>query len=185
LWAKGVGVFAEAARLLRQRRIEARCVLCGVPPAHNRDGVPASQIEDWVRAGDVEWWGHRSDMAEVLAGSHIVSLPSHYGEGLPKILIEAAAVGRPVVTTDWPGCRDAVDHGVTGFLVPIKSPPALADALERLVADPALRRRMGEANRRKAETQFGIEQVISRTLDVYARLMSECERAASPALSTA
>ena len=172
LRSKGVEIFAKAARLLREQAIEARCVVCGSPPAHNRDAVRKEELEAWMRAGHIEWWGHRTDMAAVLAGANIVCLPSHYGEGLPKILIEAAAAGRPVITTDWPGCRDAIEDGVTGFLVPVKSPEALAARLAELCANRGLAERMGAAGRKRAEAMFDIDDVIRRTLAIYAELTS-------------
>jgi len=111
--------------------------------------------------------GYRTDIPELFAKSNIVTLPSYYGEGLPKVLIEAAASGRAVVTTDHPGCRDAIVPDQTGLLVPVRDPSALADALEYLINDNELRHRMGCAGRELAKREFGIETVINAHLNIY------------------
>ncbi|MDP1536976.1 MAG: glycosyltransferase, partial [Burkholderiales bacterium] len=114
----------------------------------------------------VEWWGRRDDMPAVLQAAHIACLPS-YREGLPKSLLEAAACGLPIVTTDAPGCREVVRDGINGLLVPVRDADALAAALRKLIDDADLRRRMGEQSRSRAETEFGQEAVIAQTLAVY------------------
>jgi glycosyltransferase involved in cell wall biosynthesis len=166
LWDKGVGEFVEAARLLRSRGVEARFVLVGDPDPANPASISAAQIADWVQDGVVEHMGWMNDMPGVFAHAHIVCLPS-YREGLPKALIEAAAAGRPIVTTDVPGCREVVEDGVHGLCVAPRDANALASALARLIADPALRARMGAAARKRAETEFGLAAVIAQTLALY------------------
>lgn len=173
LWTKGVGDFAAAARLLRERGAGVRCVLVGAPDPDNPDFVPESELKAWQAEGILEWWGVRRDMPEVLAGAHIVCLPSFYGEGIPKALIEAAACGRPIVTTDMPGCREIVRDGENGLLVPARDPARLADALGRLAGDPALRRRLGARGRERALAEFGQGQVIAATLAVYRRALPD------------
>ena len=166
LWDKGVGEFVEAARLLQRRGVRARFVLAGEPDDANPASVPRERLSDWVRDGAVEHLGHVSDMPTLLAHCHIVCLPS-YREGLPKSLIEAAAAGRPIVTTDVPGCRAVVTHGDNGLLVPARHPVALANALERLIADPDLREQMGARGRVRAEQEFGLGSVVSQTIALY------------------
>jgi glycosyltransferase involved in cell wall biosynthesis len=122
----------------------------------------------------VECLGHRLDVPSMYAQAHIVTLPSYYGEGLPKSLIEAAACGRAVVTTDMPGCRDAIEPDVSGLLVPARDVVALADALERLIRDTALRQAMGKAGRALAESEFGIEKVVAAHLQIYRELLEPC-----------
>ena len=117
-----------------------------------------------------EYLGFRDDIAEVFSHSNIVVLPSYYGEGLPKVLIEAASCGRAVVTTDLPGCRDAVQPNVSGILVPPRDAIKLADAIEFLALNSALRLSMGEAGRRLAEDRFGIEKVVDEHLLIYSQL---------------
>lgn len=166
LWDKGVGEFVEAARLLRSRGVAARFVLAGDPDRANPASIPTTQVAEWAKGGTVEHMGWMSDMQSVFERAHIVCLPS-YREGLPKALIEAAAAGRPIVTTDVPGCREVVDDGVHGFCVPPRDAHALADALATLIADPVLRARMGQAARMRAEREFGLDAVIAQTLALY------------------
>lgn len=109
-------------------------------------------------------------MAKVFASAHLVTLPSYYGEGLPKVLIEAAACGRAVVTTDMPGCRDAIEPNVSGILVPPKNVIALADGIQRLLDDDALRIAMGNAGRKLAERNFSIGSVVDAHLEIYRSL---------------
>lgn len=172
LWDKGVGEFVEAASILRERGIVARFQLAGDPDDANPSTVAMAEVNKWVRAGLVEHLGWVRDMPQLFSAAHIVCLPS-YREGLPKALIEAAAAARPIVTTDVPGCREVVAEGDNGFLVPPRSPSALADALARLIADPELRRKMGTRGRARAVEEFGLRGVVDRTLRVY-------EKSASP-----
>ena len=168
LWHKGVGEFVAAARLIRQRGVEARFALAGEPDQANPSAVPQEQIERWVAEGVVEYLGWVADMPGLLARCCVVCLPSYYGEGIPRALIEAAAAGRAIVTTDMPGCREVVRSGDNGLLVPPRNAAALADALARLLADAPLRRQMGARGRRRAEEEFGAERIIAQTLALYA-----------------
>jgi glycosyltransferase involved in cell wall biosynthesis len=119
----------------------------------------------------VEVLGHRGDIAGVLAACSLVVLPSYYGEGLPKVLVEAAACGRAVVTTDMPGCRDAVEPGTTALLVPPRDAQALAQAIRILLEDPARRLSMGAAARRLAEREYAIEHIVAQHLELYRSLL--------------
>jgi glycosyltransferase involved in cell wall biosynthesis len=139
----------------------------------NPTGFTESEVLTWVNDGVVEWWGHRADMPQVLATAHVVTLPSYYGEGLPKVLIEAAACGRVVVTTDHPGCRDAIDPGVTGILVTVRNSVALADAIGDLINDPLRCKVMGDAGRALAEKAFDVRQVVATHLQIYEELISK------------
>ena len=171
LWDKGVGEFVEAARALRQRGLDARFVLAGTAGHHNPASVPLARLEAWREEGVVEWWGWQPDMAAVLAQASIVTLPS-YREGMPKVLLEAAAAGRPVVTTDVPGCRDAVDPGRSGELVPARDAAALAAAIERLLGSPGERAAMGARGRERAEARHGIDRVVEAHLAIYGTLQA-------------
>ena len=166
LWDKGVGEFVEAARRLTATGVNARFVLVGDPDLANPASVPESTLRGWHGQHGVEWWGRRDDMPSVLQAAHIACLPS-YREGLPKSLLEAAACGLPIVTTDAPGCREVVRDGVNGLLVPVRDAAALAAALKKLIDDAQLRRNMGEQSRLRAEAEFGLETVIAQTLAVY------------------
>ncbi|KAA3627108.1 MAG: glycosyltransferase family 1 protein [Proteobacteria bacterium] len=166
LWDKGVGDFVSAAERLRKKGVGARFVLVGAPDEGNPSSVPLAQIETWQRTGLVEWWGRRDDMPSVFAGSHLVCLPSYYGEGIPKVLIEAAASGRAIVATDIPGCRDIVHHEVNGLLVQPHDVGALATAMAMLVGNTELRRAMGAAGRRIAEAEYGLVSINRQSLAV-------------------
>lgn len=169
---KGVREFVQAARLLKQQGVSARfCLVGSVDPA-NPASLADAELTQWAKEGVVELWGHRSDMPEVLRLAHLVVLPS-YREGLPKVLLEAAACGRAVVTTDVPGCRDAIDPGVTGVLVPVRHAAALADALKGLISDPVRCQVMGNAGRALAESAFDVRQVVAAHLRIYQELIEK------------
>jgi glycosyltransferase involved in cell wall biosynthesis len=171
---KGVLEFVTAARWLRERDVSARFWLIGDIDSANPNSVTPQDLAAWQGEGVVECLGHRLDVPSMYAQAHIVTLPSYYGEGLPKSLIEAAACGRAVVTTDMPGCRDAIEPDVSGLLVPARDVVALADALERLIRDTALRQAMGKAGRALAESEFGIEKVVAAHLQIYRELLEPC-----------
>jgi glycosyltransferase involved in cell wall biosynthesis len=174
LWDKGVGEFIEAAEIILKKNIAVKFVLAGQPDKENPLAISDESISTWVKNGIVTHLGWVSDMAKLLEKCNIVCLPS-YGEGLPKSLIEAAAAARPIVTTDVPGCREVVEHGVNGLIVPPKDPVALADALEILILNPCLRLKMGGLGRSIAESKFGIDLIISKTLAVYEESMLKLE----------
>ena len=166
LWDKGVGEFVDAARALRRRGVQARFVLVGEPDAENPASVPEHQLRAWQKEGAVEWWGRREDMPHILAQSHIVCLPS-YREGLPKSLLEAASCGRPIVTTNVPGCREIVHDGDNGFLVEAHNATDLAEALAKLLANPELRQRMGQRGRELVISDFSQERTVAQVLALY------------------
>jgi glycosyltransferase involved in cell wall biosynthesis len=171
LWEKGIGVFVEASKILRGEGVPVRMVLVGLPDPENPRSVPAEQLKAWHDSGIVEWWGYRPDMPRVFEASSVVVLPTMYREGVPRVLIEAAACGRPAVTTDRPGCRDIVRDGENGLLVASNDAAALAGALRRLLADPGLRAGMGARGRALVEQRFAQEHVLAATLDLYERLL--------------
>ncbi len=171
LWDKGVGEFVEAARKLKQNGTKARFVLVGKGDKENPSGISDKILQEWHSEGVIEWWGHRDDMPEVFACSHIVCLPSYYGEGVPKVLIEAASCARPIVTTNTPGCREIVRDGINGILIPTRNVEAITVAVSRLIASPELRVRMGEKGREMVESEFSVEKVNAETLRVYKGLV--------------
>ena len=166
LWDKGVGEFVAAAKELRGRGVIARFVLVGDGDADNPASIPDAQLKAWHDGGVVECWGRCDDMPAAFAQAHIVCLPS-YREGLPKVLLEAAACGKPLVATDAPGCREIVRHNENGLLVPLRDATALAQAIERLLVDSALRLAMGKRGREMVETEFSEDHVARQTLAVY------------------
>lgn len=167
---KGVDYFVEAARRLKRKGVEARFVLIGMPDPFNPGSIPETQLAAWNEEGIVQWHGFRRDMPEVLREAHIVCLPTYYREGVPRILMEAAACGRALVATDMPGCRDIVQDGINGLLVPPHDVERLSDALERLILDRELRGRMGAAGRALVERQFALPRVLDQFWQLYSTL---------------
>ncbi len=172
LWDKGVGLFAEAARYLSRSDPEIEFLIAGTNDPGNPNSVPEEVIEAWERDGLVDFLGHVDDMPRLLRGVDVLCLPTAYGEGVPRILIEAAASGLPLIATDSPGCRDIVRDGVNGFLIPSNQDDVapLVHAIRRLEANPDLRQAMGEAGRRLASDEFDEGRVIDATLAVYREL---------------
>jgi glycosyltransferase involved in cell wall biosynthesis len=173
LWEKGVGDFVEAAKILRKRDVSARFVLVGAPDPDNPGCIPEEQLLCWERSGIVEWWRHRADMPVVYAQATVVCLPSYYGEGLPNVLAEAGASGRAVVTTSIPGCLQAVTDGENGLVVPVREPISLAGAIQRLLEDQDLRRRLGAVGRHKAVQEFSHARIVMQILSIYRGLLNE------------
>lgn len=168
LWDKGVGDYVEAARLLRPAHPAARFALLGPVGADNRSAVPRATIDRWVAEGVIEYVGETDDVRPAIAAADCVVLPS-YREGLPRSLIEAAAMARPAIASDVPGCRQAVVEGVTGFLCAPRSADALAAAMARMIAlDTAARKKMGAAAREMAERAFDQKLVVRAYLDALA-----------------
>lgn len=171
IWEKGVGEYVAAARLLRQKGVAARFCIAGGIDAESTSAVPRAQLQSWEDEGVIEWLGARDDMPQVIAACHVFCLPTWYREGLPKVILEAMACARPVVTTDTPGCREAVRHEDNGLLVAPKDVAALAAAIERLIGDAQLRKRLGERGRQRAVEEFSSERVCRETLAVFDALV--------------
>ncbi len=172
LWIKGVGEFVAAARLLQVKGLGARFVLAGDADPNNPSSVPRQQLLDWQNSGAVEWWGHQQDMPRLFRQTNLVCLPSHGGEGVPKVLMEAAASGRAIVTTDVPGCREIVRQGVNGLVVAPGDPVSLAAAIELLVNGDTIRQQMAVRSRELAVSEFSEEAVIGQTLALYSELLN-------------
>ena len=168
---KGVKEFVEAARVMRTRGVAARFVIAGAHDPDNPGAIDRATLNLWVDEGVVEWWGHRDDMPQVYAQSTIVCLPS-YREGLPLALLEGAACGRPLVATPVPGCREVCIDQQTGICVPLKDAGALAAAIENLLTDPQLCRRLGSNARALVEREFSLERVARETLAFYEEILS-------------
>jgi glycosyltransferase involved in cell wall biosynthesis len=166
---KGVEVAVRATRLVRRLGVPFRLVLVGPVDPDNPASHSEAELRAWYEEGAVEWIGAVDDVPSVWRQAHLCVFPSIYREGVPKALIEAAACARPIVAADIPGCRDVVAHEVSGILTGKGEVKAVARAIIRLCGDAALRARMGEAARLRAETLFSEERVVAQTLDVYAR----------------
>lgn len=170
---KGVYEFVEAAKLLSKKGLDIEFILVGSSDPENPNSVLKSEVEHWHNSGVVNALGHREDLHQIFADSHIVTLPSYYGEGVPKVLIEAAACGRAIVTTDNPGCRDAVIPSETGLLIPIKNAEALAGAIQQLAENKAVRIKMGAKARLFAEQEFDVQSVVKKHIDIYQELLNK------------
>jgi glycosyltransferase involved in cell wall biosynthesis len=163
LWDKGVGEYVEAARMVKADYPEVRFGLLGGLGAENRTAIPAATVESWVREGVVDYQPAVDDVRAPMADADVVVLPS-YREGTSRVLLEASALGRPMITTDVPGCRDVVEDGVAGFLAKVKDAGALADAMRRMILLPqAQRHAMGRAARARVERDYAEQRVI----DIY------------------
>lgn len=168
---KGVMTLIEAAEKLRPEFVDsAEFLLCG-DLSNNPDGIKKTELEACCDGSYIQWLGYRNDVKQLLQSSHIMAFPSYYREGLPLSLIEACAVGLPIVTCDSIGCRDAVDDGVNGFLVPPRDSAALADKLKALLVDKSLREAMGKKGRDKAEKEFSLQTVVDKHLAIYRKLI--------------
>ncbi|HED15552.1 MAG TPA: glycosyltransferase family 1 protein [Gammaproteobacteria bacterium] len=167
LYDKGVSQFVDAARLINSDKMVARFALIGDSDSGNPNSVPVPVLTSWHTEGYIEWWGHRDNMPEVIRMSNIVCLPTYYGEGVPKVLIEAAASGRPIVATDIAGCREIVQNGENGILVMEKSVPDLVKAIRKLIENTGLREKMSQAGRKLVMECFSSDTVIADTISVY------------------
>lgn len=170
LWNKGVREFVEAAQLVRRKGIVANFVLAGRTDPSSPAAISERQLMEWQNAGSIQWWGHCEDMPAIMARSNLVCLPS-YAEGVPKVLLEAAASGRAIVATDVAGCRDVVRDKVNGLLVPARDSARLADAIIDLLNNPGMRQGMGQRGRKIAESEFSQELVTGQILDVYQQII--------------
>ena len=160
---KGVAEYVRAAALLRARYPEVRCLLAGdLDPGP--DSVTQMELEDWQQEGNIEYLGWQSDIRLAMSQCRIYVLPSYYREGLPRSILEAMAMGRPVITTEAPGCRDAVEHGKNGLLVPVRDAVALAAAMEVLVLDPAQAQVMANCGRDLSVSKFEARHVSAQVV---------------------
>ena len=167
---KGVNEFISAARILKQRQVKAKFILAGDLDKQNPSGLKANDLQKIIEEKIVNFIGFQEDIPSLYSKSHIICLPS-YREGLPKALLEAAAARRPIVTTNVPGCRDAVISDKSGILVPIKDSLSLANALQELIIDASKRKEMGKTGRELAEKEFKIENVVDKHIKIYKYLL--------------
>ena len=173
-------IFALVARMLADKGIREAVAamehvpgtlwLVGAPDSHNPSTIDEAELRRWEQGGKVKWLGHRTDILDIWRQADIAVLPS-YREGMPKVLLEAAACARPIVTTDVVGCRQVIDDGVEGFIVPARESEGLAGAMRRLAEDGELRHKMGVAARARAEAKFGEERVVEAHFRIYRSLL--------------
>jgi len=168
IWSKGVREFKEAAHLLARRCPDVRFVLVGPYEREHPDAVGGGYLEVDLPSNFTAVTRFREEVREILALGDIVVLPSYFREGVPRVLLEALSLGKPIVTTDHPGCRETVEPHLNGHLVPVRDSSALADAIADLAADAGKRQRFGAHSRRKAELEFDERLVVRRVLrEIY------------------
>jgi glycosyltransferase involved in cell wall biosynthesis len=173
LWDKGVGEFIDAARIVRQTRPGARFRLLGFLDVQNRTAVDRASVERWVAEGVVEYLGSTDDVRPFIAAADCVVLPS-YREGTPRTLLEGAAMGRPLIATDVPGCREVVEDGRNGLLCNVRDAADLAEKMLQFIdLSPEERARMGRESRAKVEREFDEQIVIDRYLEVIDQILAE------------
>lgn len=169
---KGIETFVDASRKLKEEGFHIKFVLVGQTDVGNPDAIAESTIKNWADEGYVEWLGFQSDMPKIFALSNIVCLPSFYREGIPKSLIEAASCGRPIITTDMPGCNEIVISGYNGFLIKPESTSDLVDAIKKCIDNFTQLNELGLNGRKLVISYFSLDMVIKQTLDVYKKLVS-------------
>lgn len=172
LWDKGIGELMEAARLLKGRGVDIDIELVGAPDPANPASISEAQLKSWQDENLMTWLGRRSDVADLIKNSHIAVLPS-YREGMPRSLLEAASIGRPLVAFDTPGCRDLVDDEKNGLLLDFKDTNALARALERLATDPKLRQRLGQQAHKDIKTKYSAKAIQTQLKGIFETLKQE------------
>ena len=169
---KGVLEFVEAARLLHSQGLNVVFRLLGDPDLMNPTSLTRDELEAFAAGGSVEWQPHTTDISDALSQAHLIVLPS-YREGFPKSLIDAAAAGRAVATSDVPGCRDAIKPGETGELFKVRDASDMARVIASMLADRIMLDHMGAAARQHAEAAFDIRSVVSKHLEIYEDLLSK------------
>ncbi len=170
LWDKGVGEFVALAETLKTQGVCARFAIVGDTDTESPTAISYKQLSLWQEEGYVEWWGHQCDMPSVFAQAYLVCLPTYYGEGVPKVLLEAMACGRAIITTDIPGCRELVVNGSNGLLIPPHNIKEFAASVVTLLQDRPMCKSMGKAGRKIVESEYAIEHIVEATLDVYEEL---------------
>ena len=167
LWVKGVKYLIDAVRILKSRSLEFELNLVGQPDLGNPDSIPYKTLESWEKNGLINYKGFINDPIKIIQSADVVVLPTYLREGVPLSLIESASCGKPIVTTDVPGCREIVIDGLNGFLIPPKDTIALSESLEKLIINEPLRKKFGEESRKLALKSFSKEIVNKKTLELY------------------
>ena len=155
---KGIFEYVKAAQILKKRYPDVNFKLIG-PLDSNPSAVKLKELEYWIKEGYVEYLGEVSDVRPYIAGCSVYVLPSYYREGMPRTILEAMAMGRPIITTDVPGCRETVDDGFNGFKVKVKDVSSLVEAMEKFILNPSLVKTMGERSRQIAEERYDVDKV--------------------------
>lgn len=167
IWPKGIQVFVDAAQKVRATHPNIHFILVGAIPEHDRSKIPQEEIDDWCKKGWVEWWGWQDDMSKIYQQSDIICMPTLYGEGIPKTLVEGAAYKCALIATDSSGCREIVHHGENGFLVPPNDATALGEAIIKLAGSPELLETMGMKGQQIVKDRFTTDSIINRNVQIY------------------
>lgn len=178
---KGIKTFIDAAHLVLQSCANISFILAGPIDSENPAAVTAEELRSWCQDERIRWIGPQTDMVSLFQAASLVVLPSYYREGIPKALIEAAACGLPIITTDTPGCREIVRHGVNGLTVPPKDPAALAAGMLHLIRNPELRKSMGRAGRKMVEETYSMVRINDKYLEAYGETIGEGKESSIPA----
>lgn len=168
---KGIYDFVGASKILERSHQSIRFYIAGSCDLNNPNSLTRKEVDDISQLPNVEYLGEVSDMPSLLSSIHLVVLPSFYGEGMPKVLLEAAACGRPAITTDHPGCRETVIHNHTGILVPIKSPARIAESIMEIIDNEQRLEEMSRNTRSYAFANFDVKDIVSKHLEIYDELM--------------
>jgi len=171
LWDKGVEEFVKAARLLSDRQVSVEFLLAGEPDTEAQGYVSSEKLDEWDETGLIRWLGHRSDMPALLREVDVAVLPTHYNEGLPRFLVEAASSGLPLIASDLEACRRVVEKEVNGHVIPTKNASRLAEAIEHLANSPDTRHEMGSESRKKVLSEFDRDEIVRKWLDLYQTLL--------------
>ena len=170
LISKGVREFAEAGKILKARGFKVKFKLVGQPDYLNPLSIDLNEIKNWEKKGYIEYLGYQKNIHKLIQNAHLVVLPSYYPEGLPKVLCEAAASGRTIITTDKPGCRDSIEEGITGIFVKPQDPIDLAEAIFKIIKNDKLILSMSTSARLRAEKLFCIKAIVAKHIDLYNKL---------------
>ena len=167
LWDKGIEYLVEAKKILKGSGVDFDLILVGKPDESNPSHIKLKQLKKWESEGLIQFLGYRSDIIELIRECDLVVLPTYYREGVPLSLIEAASVGKPIVTTDMPGCREIVVDGFNGFIVPVKDSISLAEKIQEILSNKDMRISFGKNSRQRVIDLFAIETVAKKTIDIY------------------
>jgi glycosyltransferase involved in cell wall biosynthesis len=173
IWDKGIKEFVEAAKIVKEQIPDVQFILAGTSDKGNPNVVSEKILLEWNKEGNVEWLGHVNDMVKLIQNSTLVTLPTYYPEGVPKILIESASTGKPIITTNRPGCNDIVKDNENGLLIPEKDSVALANAIMSLINNPQKMEELGKRGREMVLEEYSEDIVVSKTIDLYELLLED------------
>lgn len=172
LWSKGIKEYVDAARLLKRQYPDTEFEILGMYD-DNPTSIQKQEIETWQDEGVINYLGASEDVRPYLREASVFVLPTIYREGRPRAVVEAMATGKPVITTDTPGCRQTVVHGQNGFLVPVKNVQALAEAMEKFILNPDLVEKMGNCSRELAEEQYNVNEINDAITSIMSQRVGE------------